>query len=338
LFSLVKFCIAVDLGATRLRVGVITDDGTVLAKYEEPTLDVLSERATEISVAERIIDIARRLCSSLNLDLKSSAGVGIGSIGPLDIRKGCVVNPPNLPVKRIILREYIEDKLKVKTYVVNDCVAAVWGEKILGQCREYENIVYITFSTGIGGGVIVNNTLLLGADGNAHEIGHVVVDPGDDAIPCGCGGKGHWEAYCSGTGIPKLLNKIAEKRPDYREHIQEILTVSEDPRIVTVEYFSCLNRGCKICNEIFRIVSRYNAAGIATCIHYYNPEVIVLGGSIALKNRDKIMMFREYLPQYLIAGFRVPEFKFATFEDDEVLIGAAAIVFKPPETLLRLLS
>ncbi len=333
-----RFCVAVDLGATRLRVGIVSEDGSVLAKYEEPTLDVLEEAQSGDAIAERIIDVACRLCRGLGLDVGSALGVGVGSIGPLDLRRGQVVNPPNLPVRRIVIRDYIRDKIKVPVIVANDCVAAVWGEKILGACRSSENIVYITFSTGIGGGVIVNDTLLLGADGNAHEIGHAVIDPSDDAIPCGCGGKGHWEAYCSGTGIPKLLTRIMEKNPEYKSHIEDILSRGDDPRIVTVEYFTCLNRGCKICSEIFRMISRYNAAGVATCIHYYNPEVVILGGSIALRNRDKILMFREYLPQFLASSFRVPEFRFATFEDDEVLVGAAALVFKPPSTLLRFMD
>ena len=332
-----RLCVGVDLGATRLRVGIVSDSGEVLAREEVSTQEVVRSRPDEYVIADKILEIVDKLCRRLSMDKSRLEGIGIGSIGPLDVRRGRVIHSPNIPVPELVLREYLEEKLHIPVYVVNDCVAAVWGEKVLGQCRSYSNILYITFSTGIGGGVIVNDTLLLGADGNAHEIGHVVVDPSDDALECGCGGRGHWEAYCSGVGIPKFLRYLADKWPDARETLLKILSCSSDPRDVTVEFFRRLRQGCPICRRVFAEISKLNAAGIATCIHFYNPEVIVLGGSIVLHNEDLIFEFRQYLPRYVMRGFRIPEFKIATFRDDAVLVGAAAVVFKPPDTLLRMI-
>jgi glucokinase len=96
--------------------------------------------------------------------------------------------------------------------------------------------------------------------------------------------------------------------------------------------------GDKFCVEAFERISRLNAAGIATVIHYYNPEIVVLGGAIALNNFDLLLNFRKYLSTYLMDKFRVPEFRRTTFGDNSVIVGAAALVVKPPKTLLRLLG
>src|SRR4030067_557708 len=107
--------------------------------------------------------------------------------------KGMLITPPNLPFDVISLTDPLKRELKVPVSLINDCAGAALGETTFGAAKGVENFVYITISTGIGGGAIVNGTLLLGKDGNGHEVGHFVIDY-DGRLTCGCGKKGHWGA------------------------------------------------------------------------------------------------------------------------------------------------
>ena len=163
----------------------------------------------------------------------------------------------------------------------NDAVTAAVGEKFFGAGINYLNLVYVTISTGIGGGVYVDGSLLLGKQGNAHEIGHIVVDSSEEIL-CGCGKRGHWEAYCSGTGIPKYARLLSRKYPD--QWSQSILKDKET--ITAKEVFDAYRRGDSFAETVIRGVKRFNAYGFATIVNMYDPEIITVGGSVALNNAD----------------------------------------------------
>jgi len=336
-----KFCICVDVGATRLRVGLGMYNGEIIDVLEESTQNVVLKYRDSNAISIEICNLVDKLLTKHNLSIEDIEGIGIGSIGPLDIKRGIIVKPPNLPISDIEydIKNYIEDKYRVRVVVLNDCVTAVWGEKWFGVGRDYKNIVYVTFSTGIGGGVIVNDTLLLGADGNAHEVGHVVVDTSENALRCGCGGLGHWEAYCSGVGIPKFAEKLAREelaREYQNSPIKKFKFEKYDE--FTRAFFKYLNDGDEFCLKMFEKICKFNAIGISTIIHYYNPEIIILGGSIALNNPDKILQFRKYLTQYLMRGIRIPEIRITSLGDYAILKGAIALVFNTPLTYTQFVT
>lgn len=336
-----KYCLCVDIGATRLRVAIARSDGTILDVVEDRTPDIVLRSAEPTAIAEAILQLGERLLSGRGMSFAELEGIGIGSIGPLDLRRGVIVKSPNLPKpdQEYPLRDYLQDKTRLPVYLANDCVAAVWGEVTYGHGRDHSNVLYITMSTGIGGGAVVNDTLLLGADGNAHEIGHVIVDTSEDALTCGCGGIGHWEAYCSGMGIPKLIQRELNKKKNIENtKLSDIVKSCKDPRDITVHFFNLLREGDPFCREIFEKICIFNARGIASAIHLYNPELVIFGGSIALNNYDLIMEFRKYLGQYLMRGFRIPEFRLTKFGDNVVLVGAAALVFNTPESLRKFVA
>ena len=154
------------------------------------------------------------------------------------------------------MREPIRNYFKVRTLVANDCVAAVWGEYLLGTGRGYDNLVYITLSTGIGAGVIVDGHLLLGKDGNAHEVGHLVIDY--RGIKCGCGGIGHWEAYASGRNLPNLIRILAK---DYRGMITEALDLALNNSLTAPKLFRLWSDGDEFANYVVDELARINAAG-----------------------------------------------------------------------------
>lgn len=289
------FFLGVDIGATWTRALLIDETGRVLNRVKIRT----SVNPLE-DVAQAVAD--------WHFD-----AVGVGSIGPLDLRSGWVVNSPNSPSRQFPLVEPLK-KLGRPVVVANDCVAAVWGEYVFR--RSVDNLVYVTLSTGVGVGAIVNGVLLLGKDGNAHELGHAVIDFRSKR-GCGCGGRGHFEAFVGGANMPSF----------YQE-------VTDEPPLEPAEIFKRYRQGHEKTREFMELWLDALAAGIATVISAYDPELLLFGGSIALNNWDIIA---EELPRRLreYLGVREPTIAQASFGDDEVAIGAAALAYRTPETLRK---
>ncbi|MCG2880818.1 MAG: ROK family protein [Vulcanisaeta sp.] len=314
--------VGVDVGATFIRVGLVDEGGNVVDKLKvrQPT------SGDENTVAEVIIRAIKDLTRSRSID-----GIGIGSIGPLDLRRGIVPLAPNAPIKRFKLVEPIIREFGVTVVLGNDAMAAAWGEYLFGIGRGVNNLVYITFSTGIGAGVIVDGHLLVGKDGNAHEIGHAVINVDSD-IKCGCGGYGHWEALGSGANVPKVIRAFIRNRT-YRSRLYERLMRNED--VTTEEVFQAYYEGDELARDfIDNFLMKIHAAGIATVMNAYDPELIVLGGSMALNHRE---LFRRGIEKYLGMYLAVnpARIEFTRFGDDVGIIGAAALVYKIPDSLRR---
>ena len=289
------FFLGVDIGATWTRALLIDETGRVLNRVKIRT----SVNPLE-DVAQAVAD--------WHFD-----AVGVGSIGPLDLRSGWVVNSPNSPSRRFPLVEPLK-KLGRPVVVANDCVAAVWGEYVFRH--SVDNLVYVTLSTGVGVGAIVNGVLLLGKDGNAHELGHAVVDFRSKR-GCGCGGRGHFEAFVGGANMPSFYQEVTGELP-----------------LEPAEIFKRYRQGHEKTREFMELWLDALAAGIATVIAAYDPELVLFGGSIALNNWDIIA---EELPRRLreYLGVREPTIAQASFGDDEVAIGAAALAYRTPESLRK---
>ncbi len=310
--------LGVDLGATNVRVALSDAEGRILLKKTGRTTG-----GTGRDVVRQIVEMGRNALSSLELTDRSLKAVGVGSIGPLDLKKGLIVNPPNLRVGIIPIVEGIEKHFNAPVRLLNDCVAAVLGEKRFGAGRNMENIVYVTISTGIGGGAIVDGHLLLGKDGNAHEVGHIVVDK-EGLLECGCGKRGHWEAYCSGTGMvnyAKLLLKewcVDFNKSSLRKLFQEDFS-NAAPKML----FEAARGGDEMALRIIGEIGLLNAIGFANIVNTYDPELITVGGSVALFNSELILEpVKKNIPKYAIN--RLPEITITPLGEDAVLYGALA--------------
>lgn len=313
----------IDLGATNIRAALGNIKSGILRRVEERTVKVESTDA----IIQQFIRLVEKVSKD---DLKSIRAIGIGSIGPLNCWKGVILNPPNVPFKNVPIVEALWDRFKVPVYLLNDCTAAVLGEWIFGAGKGLKNLAYITLSSGIGGGAIVDGTLLLGKDGNAVEIGHMVIDL-EGRLACNCGGRGHWEAYCSGSGIPKLIRYLVENRPsDFRESIIEGL-VKRD--MLTPEtLFDLASNGDERALEIVEEVGKLNAIGFANVNTIYDPELITVGGSIALNNQELVLKpIIVNIGKYTVN--RVPEIRITPLGGDIVLYGAIALASNPPPIL-----
>ncbi|MCE4602583.1 MAG: ROK family protein, partial [Desulfurococcales archaeon] len=179
-------------------------------------------------------------------------------------------------------------------------------------------------SSGVGGGFIVDGRLLVGRRGNAHEVGHIVVDLDSEAV-CGCGGLGHWEALASGVNMPRTASLYAStwRGPRSRAYI-----LAREGRLSPEDLYSHARRGDPFASSLADYLNRVHAAGLASVAAAYDPEAVFLGGSVYLNNEDLILPgVRRYLARYSIWP---PELRRATYGHDAVLYGAAAIALEPP--------
>ncbi|MDD4255836.1 MAG: ROK family protein, partial [Methanofollis sp.] len=195
--------VAVDIGATHYRAALATADGVVvrMASGETPRTGTsgLTVTAAVAAAVDAVIVGA------------SPSAIGIASAGPLDLAAGGIVRSPNMAFPEVPLRDPLEERFGLPVLLLNDCRAGALGERWQGAGRGVENLVYVTLSTGIGGGAVVNGRLLLGRSGNAGEVGHLFVDAEYGCV-CGCGYPGHWEAYASGTGMPHFFSAWGDEQ------------------------------------------------------------------------------------------------------------------------------
>jgi glucokinase len=318
-----KNIIGVDLGGTWVRLALSNEEGLFLGKVQE-----VVDKSSEEAIVKQIITIIRSLCGKSEVDPTAMKGVGIASAGPLSLKEGALINPTNLPFEYVPLTEPISEELGLPTYLVNDCTAAVLGEREFGAGKGLDNIVYITIGTGIGGGAIVDGCLLLGKDGNAVEIGHLTIDF-EGRLKCGCGKKGHWEAYCSGRNIPNFVRmKLEEIDKTIVEKSLIYEKVNGDLSKLTSEIlFNVAKEGDKLSLQLVEELGVLNAIGFANVINAYDPSLITVGGTVTLENKRLVLSpIRKYVENYALN--RVPKIMATPLGEDAGIFGAVAAVLK----------
>lgn len=308
--------IAVDMGGSNLRAALF--DGDDIVRYAK-TVTPREGSGPEI-YADAIIDLIR---SSLSAEeIASAKAVGVSVPGPLDMEKGELIHSPNLLFPVIPIKAPLEEAFKKPVFVMNDTNCGVLGEVAkdgedgAGGEGFRNNVVYISMSTGIGGGIFADGHLLLGNTGNAGEVGHLYVD-GTYSVRCSCGHTGHWEGYASGRGIPHFFRAYCRKN-----HIpvkcSAILPTAED---IFAGIREELSRGepCVFAG-FYEELSKINARAISSITAAYSPAVIILDGSVAANNGELIIAgILKYLDGYLPA----PEIRLSRLEGKAPLYGAA---------------
>lgn len=290
--------IGVDLGGTNIRVAVIDEQGIIKEEFGSLT-DVSNGPQAAI---EKMITMIQSLQEKHPIQ-----SVGIGAPGPLDAKRGIIIEPPNLPGwQNVELTKMIKSVIRIPVFLENDANAAALAEALIGAGQDAESVFYITVSTGIGGGFVYNGKLISGAQGNCGEIGNMIVDP--NAIGAPGLNNGALEALASGTAIGKKGASIF------------------GPGHGTKEVFRLAQEGNQEANAIVDEALDYLAIGIANIIHTLNPEIIVLGGGVM---KSKNLMFnplKEKLLPLLYPSLRPHlKLKLASLDQKAGVVGAAMV-------------
>ncbi len=265
--------LAIDLGGTQIRAALVTSDRTVHCRRSTETRD---EDGVKSVIARITAAAAEVLAEASDTGLPPPIGAGISSPGPLDARRGIVLSPPNLRHWRDVpLVEALASELELPCYLERDTNVAVMAEWRYGAAADSTDAVYITVSTGVGGGIISGARPLTGAGGLAGEVGHLVVEL--DGPVCGCGGIGHVEAIASGTAIEREARDLLSRG---RSSTLAKLAAGGDP--VDAELVArAADDGDAACAALLDRAWVAVGAACASLVNLLNPEVIVIGGGIA---------------------------------------------------------
>ena len=262
--------LTIDLGGTKIRTAIISGDGRMIA--EDYRLSLADEGPE--AVMQRIFTGIEELLDKESLRLSMIHSIGIASAGIIDINRGLITHSPNLLGWRDIpLRHLVADKYGIDTFLLNDASAAALGEHRYGAGKGVKNLIYLTVSTGIGGGIIIEDKLYLGASGCAGELGHMTIKT--DSSSCQCGNNGCLETLASGTAMARE----AKERIGAGENtvlVEMAKGVIED---ITAETISIAARnGDSLALAVISEAASYLGVGMANLVNIFNPEMIIIGG------------------------------------------------------------
>ena len=264
--------LAVDLGGTNMRVALVDRRGRISSRRSVETL----AREGRQAVMGRLIDLLERLVSGV--EWSSLAGIGVSVAGATDPRTGTVHNAPNLPGwNGYSPKRALEERFALPASVANDANLAALAEHHYGAGRGHDNMVYITVSTGIGGGLVFDGRLYTGARGFAGEIGHITIDP--KGPKCSCGNRGCLEVLASGTAMARIAR---ERLASGEKSILTEWTEGDLDRIRAQMVADAAVDGDSTARAIVSQVSRTLGVGIVTILHALDPGIIVIGGGMSL--------------------------------------------------------
>jgi glucokinase len=315
-----KKVLAFDLGGTKIAFGVVAENGEVLGSDKIETL----AKQGPAQAIQRVNLAAQSLLQKLNIKPQELIGIGIASPGPLDISKGCVDGSPNLPGwTGYSIEQGLSSFFNLPARIDNDANAAALGEYKFGAGKNKKNMVYITVSTGIGGGVIVDGRLMRGANGNAAELGHLTLNINGPACPCGA--NGCFEMYASGTAIARRTREAIQAGAP-----SQILSLAGSlEKITTHHILAALQKEDELAKKIWNETTEYLGRGLAVVINTFNPELIVVGGGVTaagelLFNPVREKALRYAFPRLAAVCSIVP----AGLGSNVGVVGAAACAFE----------
>ena len=307
--------VAVDLGGTNIRAARCDAAGNILQRTRQLTRPHEGTQAVLNRIVQSIHEVAG--------DGDTVHAVGIASPGSLNPYTGLVMFAPNLGWSHVPLRSLLQVELGLPVGIGNDANLAALGEQHYGAGRGIANLVYVTLSTGIGSGVILNNQLVLGAHGLATEGGHMTVDVFGPLS--GSGVPGGFEGYAAGPAIARLAQKRLSEGC-----VSKMLELAEGDisKVSAKEVGDAAHLGDPLALEIVQHIARIIGLGFVNLLHLFDPEIIVVGGSVALMGDLLLEPVRATIQQYAMPPYRGVPVVPALLGDDCGLLGAEALALQ----------
>ena len=309
-----KYCFGVDIGGTTVKMGLLEEEGKIVDKWEITTDTSEEGKAILPNVAASI----ENKMKEHGLTKDDIIGVGAGVPAPVTA-EGIVNGSANLGWKYKEVKKELEELTGMKACIGNDANVAALGEMWKGGGAGEMNVIMVTLGTGVGGGVIINGKVLVGANGAGGEIGHLCVNY-EEKDKCGCGNCGCLEQYASATGIVRLAKK------KLGQELRPTILTKED--VTAKDVFDAVKAGDETAKEIAVEFGRYLGYALANLAAVLDPAVIVIGGGVSKAGEVLIPYIREPFMERAFFANRNVKFALATLGNDAGICGAAKLVLE----------
>lgn len=318
--------IGIDVGGTSIKVGVVDDSGRTLETTRVPT----DEHLGPDSAVQRTHDATTAMLKEMSLSWDEVAAVGVGTPGSMDIPRGMILEPPNMPHWRYYpLRDEFQKRCGKPVGFANDANAAAYGEFWVGSGQKYQSMVMFTLGTGVGGGIILEGVSLDGVNSFGSELGHILIEHNEQARTCVWGGgEGQLEAYASAPAVvARTQEALAGDQPS---SLRQRIDAGEE--LTTLMLSEEAERGDEFSMDIILATARYLGVGIVTVVHTVDPGAVILGGAMnfgghasEVGRRFLAEVKREFHERAYHVVRDTTEIDFAQLGGDAGYIGAAGI-------------
>ena len=281
-----KNIIGIDIGGTKCAVilGQLNNSGEirVLAKLVYATADNPDPDKMLPQLQKGIAEIIKRH----QLTSNDIASIGISCGGPLDSQKGVILSPQNLlGWDEVCIVEYFENNFSIPTAIQNDANACALAEWKFGAGRGTKNMIFLTFGTGLGAGLILDGKLYAGTNDNAGEVGHIRLD---NFGPVGYGKAGSFEGFCSGSGIAQLAQLKVKEKLQMGQAVSFCRKIQDIDLLTSQIVADAARKGDPLAKEIYELCGTYFGKGLSILIDILNPELIIIG-SIYVRSGDLLL-------------------------------------------------
>ncbi|MFN8258385.1 MAG: ROK family protein [Bacteroidales bacterium] len=317
-----KLLCGVDIGGTKLSTALITLEGIII----DNIFDYDHVEKSEDELVEQIVGNIKKLLINNNLNETDLYGIGVGCAGHIRFRDGVIITTSNLKgFKNYPLRKAIKKHFSIPVILDNDANAQAFGEWVFGGYRDYDSLIFLTVSSGIGAGIILNHRLYRGFTGTAGEFGHTIVNPESD-LKCTCGNYGCLMSCACGMALPHLFRKKIEAGKHSILNIENDFDYSKiDGKFLK----QGLEAGDPVSREIILESAYYVGIGIYNIFQALNPPLVVLGGGLLSWGEiytDKIKKtFYELARDMIFDPIRIET---SGLGNDAGILGAASLVLE----------
>ena len=311
-----KYCFGVDIGGTTVKLGLFSEAGAIVEKWEIVT-------RTENEGAAILPDVAEAINGKLEqhgIEKEQVLGIGVGVPAPVTV-DGIVNGSANLGWKYKNAKKELEELTGLTAEFGNDANVAALGEMWKGGGVGYRNMIMVTLGTGVGGGIIINGKILTGENGAGGEIGHMCVNL-EETDTCGCGGHGCLEQYASATGVVRIAKKLlAASKEESSLRTLETVTAKD--------VFDAAKAGDHLAVEAVEVLGKYLGLVVANVALTVDPDVFVIGGGVSKAGQVLIDVITKYYHKFAkIIGDNKAKVVLAKLGNDAGIYGAARMVLK----------
>lgn len=307
-----KYCFGIDVGGTTVKLGLFQEDGNLVDKWEIVTRKEENGKYVLPDVAASV----KEKLEEKKISQTDVLGIGIGVPGPVT-SDGTVIQCVNLGWGIINVTSELKKLIDVPVYVGNDANVAALGEAWQGGGKGYQNVVMITLGTGVGGGIILNGSILTGTKGAAGEIGHILVNY-DETDHCGCGKTGCLEQYASATGIVKETKRLLAKT----DKASSLRNINE---LTAKDIFDEAKAGDELAKEAVAQLCKYLGIASSHIAQIIDPEAFVIGGGVSRAGTILTENISKYYNERVMLALKDKVFCLATLGNDAGIYGCAKL-------------